>query len=197
MRIIIAADSPIFTLQRHEGRIFAPMAWTVTSALVGSLLLSLTLVPLLCYFLLRRNLPHEENFIVQFCKRLYRPSLDWSLRHRKTVLTTAIAALVASLLIVPRLGSEFLPELNEGSIWININLPPSLSVTEATRQCGRIRAVIKSVPEVNSVISKAGRPEDGTDPKLINMSEFLVDLKPETEWRPGVTKRQLLDDMES
>src|SRR5258706_391504 len=157
MLIIIAAHIPIFTLQRHEGRIFAPMAWTVTSALVGSLLLSLTLVPLLCYFLLRRNLPHEENFIVQFCKRLYHPALLWSLRHRTVVLTTAVSALVASLLIVPRLGSEFLPELNEGSIWININLPSSVSVTEATRQCRRIREAIKSVPEVNSVISKAGR----------------------------------------
>src|SRR2546426_5767794 len=196
MLIIIAAHIPIFTLQRHEGRIFAPMAWTVTSALVGSLLLSLTLVPLLCYFLLRRNLPHEENFIVQFCKRLYRPTLEWSLRHRKIVLATAVGALVTSLLIVPRLGSEFLPELNEGSIWININLPSSISVTEATRQCRRIREVIKSVPEVNSVISKAGRPEDGTDPKLINMSEILVTLKPESQWRQGVGKRRIIDEMD-
>jgi cobalt-zinc-cadmium resistance protein CzcA len=172
------------------------MAWTVTSALVGSLLLSLTLVPLLCYFLLRRNLPHEENLIVQFFKRLYRPALLWSLRHRNVVLVTAISALVVSLLTVPRLGSEFLPELNEGSIWININLPSSISVTEATWQCGRIRAVIKSVPEVNSVISKAGRPEDGTDPKLINMSEFLVDLKPPKQWRPGIDKEKIISQID-
>jgi len=196
MLIIIAAHIPIFTLQRHEGRIFAPMAWTVTSALVGSLLLSLTLVPLLCYFLLRKKLPHEENFAVQFFKRLYRPVLEWSLEHRKVVLATSVSALVASLLIVPRLGSEFLPELNEGSIWININLPSSISVSEATRQCGRIRAAIRTVPEVNTVISKSGRPEDGTDPKLINMAEVLVELKSAKEWRHGMDKEKIINQID-
>src|SRR6266576_1922070 len=97
MLIIIIAHIPIFTLQRHEGRIFAPMAYTVTSALVGSLLFSLTLVPLLCYFLLRKKLPEEDNLLVRFCKRLYRPVLEWALRYRKLVVGAAVAALVASL----------------------------------------------------------------------------------------------------
>src|SRR5262249_25529982 len=123
---------------------------------------------------------------------LYRPVLEWSLEHRKLVLATAVGALVASLLIVPRLGSEFLPELNEGSIWVNINLPSSISVSEATRQCARNPAAIRTVPEVNSVVSKSGRPEDGTDPKLINMSEVLVDLKPAKEWRPGMDKEKII-----
>src|SRR5262249_16660412 len=133
MLIIIAAHIPIFTLQRHEGRIFAPMAYTVTSALVGSLLFSLTLVPLLCFFLLRKRLPEKENFLVSTCKRAYRPALTWALHHHKTVLVTALAALVVSLLLVPSLGTEFLPELNEGTVWVNATLPSSISVSEAAK----------------------------------------------------------------
>ncbi len=197
MIIIIAAHIPIFTLQRHEGRIFAPMAYSVTSALVGSLIISMTLVPLLCYLLLRGNLPHEDNRIVAFAKRMYRPALEWALKNGRMVVGSALVALVASLALVPRLGSEFLPELNEGSIWINIPLPPSVSVAEATEMMRRVRQAIRTIPEVNSVISKTGRPEDGTDPKLINSAEVLVDLKPENEWKRPVTKRDILDDMES
>ncbi len=197
MLIIISAHIPIFTLQRHEGRIFAPMAWSVTSALIGSLILSLTLVPLLCLKLLPRVLPHGENALVHFLKRLYLPALRWALAHPGLVIGTAIAALLASLAMSSRLGTEFLPELNEGSIWINAPFPPSVSVTEAQELTRRIRATIGAIPEVNAVMSKAGRPEDGTDPKLINMAEFLVDLKPESDWRKGATKAQLMDEMEA
>ena len=133
MLIIIAAHIPIFTLQRHEGRIFAPMAYSVVSALIGSLIVSLTLVPLLCRFWLKKNLPHEDNRLMRWCSRLYKPVLEWSLARRKLVLSVAGIALLASLALVPKLGSEFLPELNEGSIWINLPLPPSVSVGEAMR----------------------------------------------------------------
>ncbi len=197
MIIIIAAHIPIFTLQRHEGRIFAPMAYSVTSALIGSLVISMTLVPLLCYLLLRGNLPHEDNRIVAFAKRIYRPALEWALRNGRMVVGSALLALMASLALTPRLGSEFLPELNEGSIWINIPLPPSVSVEEATEMMRRVRHAIRGVPEVNSVISKTGRPEDGTDPKLINSAEVLVDLKAEKDWKRSVTKRDILDDLEN
>jgi cobalt-zinc-cadmium resistance protein CzcA len=105
-------------------------------------------------------------------------------------------ALVGSLTLVPRLGSEFLPELNEGSIWINLPMPASVSVSEAQTLLGKVRALLRTIPEVNTVTSKTGRPEDGTDPKLISMAELLVDLKPESQWRKGVTKRQLLDQMD-
>ena len=196
MLIIIAAHIPIFTLQRQEGRIFAPMAWSVTSALVGSLLLSLTLVPLLCYWMLPKNLPEKENWLVHWCKGLYQPTLVWAIGHKKIVIGAALAALAASLAVVPKLGTEFLPELNEGSIWINVPLPSSVSVTEAQSENAKFRAAIAKVPEVTSVMSKAGRPEDGTDPKLVNMSEFLVDLKPETQWRHGLTRFDLMDEME-
>jgi cobalt-zinc-cadmium resistance protein CzcA len=105
-------------------------------------------------------------------------------------------ALVTSVALVPRLGSEFLPELNEGSIWINLPMPASVSVSEAQSLLAKVRALLRTIPEVNTVISKTGRPEDGTDPKLISMAELLVDLKPEAQWRKGVTKRQLLDQMD-
>jgi cobalt-zinc-cadmium resistance protein CzcA len=193
--IIIIAHLPIFTLQRHEGRIFAPMAYTVVSALIGSLLFSLTLVPLLCLYLLGKSGVTEENALVRACKRLYRPVLRRALEHRTLVLAAAIAALAASLAIAPRLGTEFLPELNEGSIWINIMLPPGISVTETSRQLARIRSVLRRFPEVRTVMSKAGRPEDGTDPKMINMAELLVDVKPQADWPAHVSKEQLVEQM--
>jgi cobalt-zinc-cadmium resistance protein CzcA len=196
MMIIIVAHIPIFTLQRHEGRIFAPMAWTVTSALVGSLLFSLTLVPLLCWLLLRKNLPHGENFIMRIASRRYEPILRGALGRPKVVVIAALIALGVSLALVPKLGTEFLPELNEGSIWVNANFPPGLSVTEARGYCTKIQQLLHTVPEVKTVISKSGRPEDGTDPKPINMAECFVDLKPEAEWRKGMTKEKILDAMD-
>ena len=196
MLIIIAAHLPIFALQRHEGRIFAPMAWTVTSALIGSLFLSLTLVPLLCFFLLRKKLPHEDNFIVRTTKRLYVPFLAWSTSHWKVVLGLSLAALAITFGLASQLGTEFLPELNEGTIWVNTTLPAGVSVDEARERTGQMRKLIRSVPEVSTVISKAGRPEDGTDPKPINMLECFVGLKPADQWRKGVTKEQVLEEMD-
>jgi heavy metal efflux system protein len=195
MLVIIIAHLPIFTLQRQEGRIFAPMAYTVVSALVGSLLFSLTLVPLLSLFLLGNTHAHEDNAIVRLCKRAYAPVLRIALEWRVAVLVMAVLVLAASLTLVPQLGTEFLPELNEGAIWINIMLPPGISVSETSRQLARIRATVRRLPEVVSVMSKAGRPEDGTDPKMINMAEFLVDVKPQSEWRRGLTKDQLIEQM--
>jgi len=197
MLIIIAAHIPIFTLQRHEGRIFAPMAFSVTSALVGSLILSLTLVPLLCLWLLKGKLPHGENWVMRACTSVYEPVLSWALAHRYTVLSIAAIALAASIAVAPKLGTEFLPELNEGSIWLNVQLEPSISIGEAQRLVRRIRDVVRQVPEVESVISKLGRPEDGTDPKIASQVEALVDLKPESEWGRTITKKEVLAEMET
>ena len=196
MLIIIAAHIPIFTLQRHEGRIFAPMAWTVTSALVGSLLFSLTLVPLLCLFLLRKNIPHGENAVVRFLKRPYVASLRWGLDHPTVVILAALAGFACSLALTPKLGTEFLPELNEGTIWVNANMPPGISVEQARIYCRKMRDILRKTPEVRSVISKAGRPEDGTDPKPINMAEIFVDLKPQSEWKRGLNKDQIIQEMD-
>ena len=196
MLIIILAHLPIFTLQRHEGRIFAPMAYTVVSALIGSLLFSLTLVPLLCFYLLRKRLPEKENLLVRACKRLYHPVLAMALRHPRMVLAAAVVALGLSLSLVPRLGTEFLPELNEGTLWVNVTLPPGISVSETSRICARIRSAIRQFPEVVSVVSQAGRPEDGTDPKPISMAEFFVDLKPSNQWTRQLSKEQLVVQIE-
>ncbi|HUN81166.1 MAG TPA: CusA/CzcA family heavy metal efflux RND transporter, partial [Phycisphaerae bacterium] len=196
MLIIIIAYIPIFTLQRQEGRIFAPMAYTVVSALVGSLLFSLTLVPLLCFALLRRHHGHGENFIVRLAKRLYEPVLHSALARPWAVIATALVALAGSLAIVPKLGSEFLPELNEGTLWVNISLPPRISLTEASRVCHLMREAIKKSPEVGTVITKAGRPEDGTDPKPVNMVEIFGDLKPQPEWTRKISKQQLIDEID-
>lgn len=196
MLIIIVAHVPIFTLQRHEGRIFSPMAWSVTSALVGSLVLALSLVPLLCLLLLKKNLPHEDNRLVRACKRVYTPALEWALHRPKRVLALAVAALVGAGVVAATLGSEFLPELDEGTIWVNAALPPSVSPAEAQEVAHRIRERLHSVPEVNTVISKVGRPDDGTDPKLLSAFEAFVDLKPEDQWRSGMTKAKLIKAMD-
>jgi cobalt-zinc-cadmium resistance protein CzcA len=196
MLIIIVAHIPIFTLQRHEGRIFAPMAYTVSSALVGSLVFSLTLVPLLCFLLLRRGVKEERNRLVDFCRTAYRRVLERTLARPDLVIGGTICALALALILAPRLGTEFLPELNEGTLWVNLTLPSSVSVSEASNLCARVRRVIRGFPEVTQVISQAGRPEDGTDPKPINMAEFYVDLKPPSEWRRGITREDLAAQME-
>lgn len=197
MLIIIAAHIPIFTLQRHEGRIFAPMAWSVVSALVASLLLALTLVPLLCHWLLHKGLSHQEPPVVTWSKRAYTPLLRWALDRRQVVLGLAGAALAVAVLAGSRLGSEFLPELNEGSVWLNVTLEPSVSISEAQRQAGRIREIVRRTPEVESIVSKLGRPEDGTDPKIASQIEALVDLHDEPLWTRGLTKKQLLAEIEA
>src|SRR5881296_4227718 len=144
MLIIITAHIPIFTLQRHEGRIFAPMAWTVTSALVGSLLFSLSLVPLLCWFLLRKNLPHKENAVMRLASRLYEPVLRSALARPKVVAIGALLLLAGSLWTVTGLGTEFLPELNEGTMWVNINFPPGISMNESRRLSAMMRDVLRN-----------------------------------------------------
>ncbi len=196
MLIIIAAHVPIFALQRHEGRIFQPMALSVTAALIGALVLSLTLVPLLTYWLLRRKLPHEDNRMVAACKRVYAPVLDWALHQRKLVIALSLLAFAGAMGVASRLGSEFLPELNEGTFWLNLRLPASISNDEAGRVLGEVRRALLTVPEVRSAISKAGQPEDGTDPKTISMAEVFVDVKPPEAWRAGLSRDALIEEMD-
>lgn len=197
MLIIIAAHIPIFALQRHEGRIFQPMALSVTTALIGSLIFSLTLVPLLSYWMLRKKLPHSDNRLVAFCKQVYSPALDWALERRRLVVMLALATFALAMGVASRLGSEFLPELNEGTIWVNLRLPASVSNDEATRILHNARVALMKIPEVRTTVSKAGQPEDGTDPKTISMAEVFVDVKPAEQWRKGLTKEMLIDEMDA
>jgi len=196
MLVIIAAHIPIFTLQRAEGRIFSPMAFSVTSALVGSLMLSLTLVPLLCLWLLRDRIPHHDNRLLTWFKKIYEPAFVWAVARPKKILGIALILLITALGIGTQVGTEFLPELDEGSIWVNVTLPPSISKAEALLAAHRIRAALHSVTEVKSVISKVGRPDDGSDPKIFNGGEFFVELKPEEDWRKDHKKPQIIDEMD-
>ncbi|MES2013474.1 MAG: CusA/CzcA family heavy metal efflux RND transporter [Pseudomonadota bacterium] len=196
MLVIIAAHIPIFTLQRAEGRIFSPMAFSVTSALIGSLILSLTLVPLLCLWLLRDRIPHHDNRLLTWFKKIYAPAFSWAVVRPKQILSIAVLLLVGALALGTQVGTEFLPELDEGSIWVNVTLPSSVSQSEALLAAHRIRAALHTVPEVKSVISKVGRPDDGSDPKIFNGGEFFVELKPEENWRQGYKKDKIVDEMD-
>ena len=197
MLIIIAAHIPIFALQRHEGRIFQPMALSVTTALVGSLIFSLTLVPLLAFWLLRKKLPHGDNRVVSTAKRLYAPVLSWAMQKRRTVVIIALAVFALALGVASRLGSEFLPELNEGTFWANFDMPSSVSSQEAAKILLMARTALTSVPEVRTAVSKSGQPEDGTDPKTLSMAEIFIDVKPQEEWRKGLTRDQLIEQMDA
>src|SRR4030095_5235171 len=156
----------------------------------------MTLVPLLAFFLLRKGVPHGENPLVRFSKRLYRPVLMQAVKNPVMVLVAALLVLGATLALAPRLGSEFLPELNEGSVWVNLSLPPGISVSETVKQSARVRSILRQFPEVRSVISKAGRREEGTAPKQINMVEVLVDIYPAEQWKRKITKEQLLEEFQ-
>jgi cobalt-zinc-cadmium resistance protein CzcA len=196
MLIIIAAHIPIFALQRHEGRIFQPMALSVTTALIGSLIFSLTLVPLLAYWLLRKGVPHGDNGLVSWAKRVYEPVLNWALEQPTKVVKIALACFAASIVAAASLGSEFLPELNEGTFWVNWDMPASVSQEEAAKVLRKARLQLLTIPEVRTVVSKAGQPEDGTDPKTLSMAEVFVDVKPTEEWRKGMTRDMLIEEMD-
>ncbi len=197
MLIIIAAHIPIFALQRHEGRIFQPMALSVTTALIGALIFSLTLVPLLAFWMLRKKIPHGDNRVVASSKRVYEPVLTWALERRRTVVVIALAVFALAMGAASRLGSEFLPELNEGTFWANFDMPSSVSSVEASKILLMARNALNTVPEVRTAVSKAGQPEDGTDPKTLSMAEIFIDVKPQEEWRKGLTRDQLIEEMDS
>jgi heavy metal efflux system protein len=196
LAIIIVAYVPIFTLQRVEGRIFAPMANTVASALVGALAASLTLVPVLCALMLGRE-KERTSPLVSFAERLYRPALAWALRRRAVVMAAAAAAVLGGLGLLGTLGSEFLPDLNEGSLWVTATLPPSISLDAALAVTPRIRAALLEFPEVRTVVSQLGRPEDGTDPAPVNSLQMLVDLRPQGEWTTARSPDALVEKMEA
>jgi len=184
--IIIAAYIPIFSLQRVEGRIFGPMAHTVVSALVGALIFSFTLVPVLVWLAIRRSTkPLPDSPVLRWLRRAYDPTLKIALANPIPVLGLATCALAAAVVVLPKLGSEFLPELNEGSLYVTFSLPGNVSLTEGRRLIPAIRERLLRTHEVEDVLSQLGRPEDGTDPTLPNNLEFFLKLRPLHEWRPG------------
>jgi heavy metal efflux system protein len=198
LAIIIVAYLPIFSLQRVEGRIFAPMANTVCAALVAALVFSFTLIPLLAFLLLRGGGGARETPVEAVALRAYRPALGWALGHRRTVVGATLGVLALGVWLFLRLGTEFLPTLNEGALYVTFTLPPSISLNAASRKVvPRIRDVFLSFPEVRSALSQLGGPDDGTDWSTPNNLEFFVDLHPRDEWPRGVTGESLVADMRS
>ena len=184
--IIITAYLPIFTLQRVEGKLFRPMAWTVAFALLGALLFSMLFAPALASFLFRGDVKQWENPVMKFLTVRYRKDVAWAIRNRwLTVGVATIAFLCAIYLAFSGvIGSEFLPHLDEGAIWVRGTLAPSTGPTESARIAERAREILASFPEVPQVVNQIGRPDDGTDTTGFFDTEYFVDLLPKEQWRP-------------
>ncbi|HEV7616508.1 MAG TPA: CusA/CzcA family heavy metal efflux RND transporter [Burkholderiaceae bacterium] len=193
--IIILAFIPIFTFQRVEGKIFSPVALTLSFAMLGAVLLTMTLVPtLLALTMKRHTLEEKHNAWMHYLQERYRQFLHWASPKRSVVIAASIGTLAVTLLLAPMLGSEFLPKLDEGNIWLTIPLPTSSSL-ETTKEVERhVRTILRGYKEVGNIITQVGRPDDGTDPKGPNNMEFLADLKPRSEWRFS-DKDALIQDM--
>jgi cobalt-zinc-cadmium resistance protein CzcA len=198
--IIITAYLPIFTLQRVEGRLFKPMAWTVSFALLGSLLFSMLIAPVLSSFVFGRHVREWHNPAMVWMTRAYRSTLGLAIRLRWLTLAAAAGAVVVSAWLVGSgvIGSEFLPHLDEGAIWARATLAPSTGPTEGTRVMTQARQIFASFPEVTQVISQVGRPDDGTDTTGFFNTEYFIDLKPKDEWRPvfAQNKEELISAMD-
>ena len=181
--IIIIAFLPIFTFQRVEAKIFSPMAYTLSFALIASMLFSLTFVPAMLTYLLGPKMAESHNPLVQAMEKHYRRILEWVLRHAKTVFISSIAALILSFASVKLIGTEFMPKLDEGNIWLTITLPTPVSLTTAKELERKVRDKLETFSEAKMVLTQLGRPEDGTDPKGFNNLEVLIDLNPKDTWR--------------
>ena len=194
--VITVSFLPVFTLEEQEGRLFKPLVYTHTFALAAAALLSVTLVPVLMILFVRgRILPERKNPVNRALIWLYRPIIDAVLRYRKLTITLAVAALAVSIYPVTRIGSEFMPTLNEGTLlYMPVSLP-SMSITKAGELIQLQDKIIKSFPEVESVFGKAGRAGTATDPAPIEMFETIINLKPEDTWRAGMTIDKLIVDM--
>lgn len=195
--IITVSFLPIFTLQDQEGRLFQPLALTKTFAMASAALLSITLVPALMLLLLRGHIPREQdNLLGRFMIRLYRPVIAWAIQWKKTILVTALVALGLTVYPAQRLGTEFMPPLNEGTLLYMPVTLPGISVTKAAETLQTQNKIIKSFPEVSSVFGKAGRANTATDPAPMEMTETIINLKPENEWRPGMTLDKLVAELD-
>jgi heavy metal efflux system protein len=198
--IIITAYLPIFTLERVEGRLFKPMAWTVAFALLGALLFSMLIAPVLASLLFRKGVTEWHNPVLIFLRERYRASVRTAIAHRWVTVGGAAFCLVVTLAVAFSgvIGSEFLPHLDEGAIWVRGTLAPSTGPTEGIRVMNQARLVLASFPEVTLSVSQIGRPDDGTDTTGFFNTEYFVDLKPKDEWRPVFhkDKEQLITAMD-
>jgi len=197
MAIILLAFIPVFALTGQEGKLFHPLAFAKTAAMVGATVMAVSLVPVLCTLLLGGKVhSEEENPVMRVLQRTYRPVLSWALGHRAITMTLALALFGGALFLATRIGSEFMPPLNEGDLMFMPIADPSIALSENTRIAVRQDAVIEKFPEVASVVAKVARADTATDPAALNMTETIVHLKPRDQWRPGMTVEKLKSEMD-
>ena len=195
--IIVAAFIPLFTMQGVEGQIFGPMARTYAYALVGALIATFTVTPCLASLLLPEQIREVETVVVRGLRFVYTPVLRWSLTNRRVTIGIGLAFLVISGFLGSRLGSEFLPTLEEGNLWIRASMPPTISLEAGMPIVNRMREILLSHPEVITVVSQHGRPDDGSDAAGFYNAEFFVPLKPFDEWQPGMDKPRLINELQA
>ncbi len=193
--IITVVYMPILSLEGMEYKMFSPMVFTVCFALLGSLVTALTLIPVLCSFTLRGQVREWESFVMKLVKRPYLFLLDLCIEHKVITVSLALAALAGALALVPLLGTEFVPRLEEGNIIIETRNLPSISLPEAVKVSTNIEKAIKHLPEITTVVCRTGRPDLATDPMSVYQTDVYVILKPQEEWRRGVTKEKLVDEI--
>ncbi|HUK48420.1 MAG TPA: efflux RND transporter permease subunit, partial [Terriglobales bacterium] len=197
--IIIVAYLPIFTLQRVEGRLFRPMAWTVAFALLGALMFALLVAPVLCSFLFKGEMKEWRNPVLEFMRERYSRTLDWCFDHLRFTLGMGSAAFAVMLFLAFSgiIGSEFLPHLDEGAIWVRGTLAPSTGPSSSIAMSKQARLVLADFPEVKQIVSQVGRPDDGSDASGFYNTEFFVDLLPRSKWRSQFkTKDELIAAMD-
>ncbi len=198
MAIIVIAFIPVFALTGQEGKLFHPLAFTKTFAMIGAAFMAVTLVPVLCGYLLGGKLRHEDwNPIMRFLRRIYTPLLTKALTHRAATAGIALVFFIGAMIAMTRLGSEFMPPLNEGDLLYMPVTDPAISLDEATKILSKQDQILTTFPEVEWAVGKAGRAETSTDPSPINMNETIVHLKPEDQWRDGITRETLIAEMDA
>lgn len=195
--IIITALLPIFSFEKVEGKMFSPLAWTLGFALLGALIFTLTLVPVLCSMLLNKNVKEKNNFIVNFFNRTITRGFTWTYAHKKTSMLAALVFMGLSFASATLLGTEFLPQLNEGALWVEAKLPMSSSLGETVKMVHTLRGKLMEFPEVRGVLSQTGRSNDGTDPSGFYYVQMQVNLKPKKEWGRKITTDGLIEEMDA
>jgi heavy metal efflux system protein len=193
--IIMIVYLPILSLVGIEGKMFKPMALTVVFALLGSLILSLTYLPAAMTFILRGHVSESESFVIRYAKKWYRPAFNWVLGWRRTAVIAAAALVLVSGAIFPFLGSEFIPRLDEGSLAVQVQQLPSVSLAQSVRTITEVEKVLITFPEVTKVISKTGRAEVATDPMSVDFSDLYIELKPPSQWATTQSKTELVEKM--
>jgi cobalt-zinc-cadmium resistance protein CzcA len=193
--IIMIVYLPILSLTGIEGKMFKPMALTVVFALAGSLVLSLTYVPAAMTFILRGHVAESESFLMRYARRWYKPALEYVMNNAKTAVAASTVLVLLSVVLFPFLGTEFIPRLEEGSLALQVQRLPSVSLTQAITNTTRVEKVLRTFPEVTKVISKTGRAEVATDPMSVDVSDVYVELKPPSEWTSAKTRDELVAKM--